>query len=91
MHKIVHCVVRSFDGQDQLVRIADSFNHVIGELVVTGRFVPFAIISGPYKSHTLTVFSRLGLSIVSRFGEFAEAELEAQLVERENEDVLEAA
>ena len=94
MHTFVSCVVRSHKGNDTLVRIEDLIRDGVkptaGERVVSGRMVPHVIKDGPYDSHRITVWSRLGFTIESSYGEAANCTLE----ERYNQELeldLEAA
>ena len=90
MLKLVSCVVRSFNGNDELVRIEDSFNHRVGERVVTGRMAPYTIKSGPSNSHTITVWAIRGPVLYTDYGATSPRSLEERFTEFENE-VTEAA
>jgi hypothetical protein len=83
MNKLVSCVVRLLGNGNELVRIEDSFNHQIGERVVSGWMEPFTIKSGPSGSHRIEVWSPRGVTIVSAFGDFFDRSLEERIAEAE--------
>jgi hypothetical protein len=73
----VSCVVRPFNGSNELVRVEDAYNHVVGERVLTGRMADYYITSGPSGSHQVRVWSPREELVESRYGivETPEAEL----------------
>lgn len=90
MHKVVSCVVRSFNGNNEYVRIEDSYNHRVGERVVTGRMAPSVIRSGPSNSHSITVWAVRGPVLYTDFGAVSNRSLAERFADFENE-VAEAA
>ncbi len=90
MLKLVSCVVRSLNGNDELVRIEDSYNHRVGERVVTGRMAPCTIKSGPSNSHSITVWAIRGPVLYTDYGAISSQSLEERFADFEVE-VLEAA
>ncbi|MDR3613852.1 MAG: hypothetical protein P4L53_09795 [Candidatus Obscuribacterales bacterium] len=90
MLKLVSCVVRSFNGNNELVRIEDSFNHRAGERVVTGRMTSYTIKSGPSNSHNITVWAIRGPVLYTDYGAISAQSLEERFTNFENE-VAEAA
>jgi hypothetical protein len=64
----VSCVFRSFNGNNELVRIEDAYNHVKGERVLTGLMSSYTIKSGPSGSHQVLVWAPHGEVVESQYG-----------------------
>ncbi|MDR3613853.1 MAG: hypothetical protein P4L53_09800 [Candidatus Obscuribacterales bacterium] len=86
----VSCVVRSFNGNNELVRVEDAFNHVVGERVLTGRMSPYTIKSGPSGSHQVRVWAPCGTFVESQYGIASEQAAVEDNVEANIEFVVDA-